>query len=167
MLPLAIVLGISTLRRSLKEAHHSALALYSGYEFNAVATSGHTPMSSLSLGADLSARLYQVPRGQVSTRLLLSMSVRHGARDLHGSSSCRVRRSSFLSLRPLLLSLLWLHLPHAVPCWQESLLRLLGNFPRIWHPQIASIARPDQYITFVPIDFHRHVALGRSLASSY
>lgn len=39
MLPLAIVLGISTLRRSLKEAHHSALALFAGYEFNAVATS--------------------------------------------------------------------------------------------------------------------------------
>jgi len=38
MVPLAIVLLISAVRRSLKEAHHAALGLYAGYQLNNLAT---------------------------------------------------------------------------------------------------------------------------------
>ena len=39
MLPLGLMLLISVVRRSLKEAHHSALAIWSGNQLNNVATS--------------------------------------------------------------------------------------------------------------------------------
>ena len=45
MLPLAIVLLISIVRRSLKEAHHAALALWAGYNFNGLVTSTLAPTS--------------------------------------------------------------------------------------------------------------------------
>lgn len=48
MLPLALVLLIGAARRNLKEVHHGALAIWSGYQLVNVAT-GETPRSSRQL----------------------------------------------------------------------------------------------------------------------
>ena len=65
MLPLAIVLLISIVRRSLKEAHHAALALWAGYNFNGLVTSTYSRIRADLWQALLKSRLSS--RGVIQT----------------------------------------------------------------------------------------------------
>lgn len=119
MMPLALMLLISTARRSLKEAHFAALGIISGYILNDLVTSWSRSSRERCPTDGVPLRLHQRARWSIQARFLFSLSMGCNSRDLHWYSSSDTRRKEKFPIRSFIICVLWLRLPSSFPCGEE------------------------------------------------
>lgn len=165
MMPLALMLLISTARRSLKEAHFAALGIISGYILNDLVTSWSRSSRERCPTDGVPLRLHQRARWSIQARFLFSLSMGCNSRDLHWYSSSDTRRKEKFPIRSFIICVLWLRLPSSFPCGEEQSFHILVDMASIRHTILEVFEVRRSRVAALPLLLHCHLSMGRSLVS--